>query len=659
MTVISGLMVVGLMARQGLPGAKWGDVDPGGLVLGSLGLLVTLVSLVVAWPRGDTDVEAYAAELVRQVEAATRRELQQLLGSDGQADHAEKPIDLEFVRLHTQAGQAEGAEESGTLLRVVDYYRRLRPQRLFILGAPGAGKTVLALHLMHGLLRERDPADRIPVLLPAANWDIATALPRWVAGHIAATYNLPVRAADVLVDAGRILPVIDGLDEMDGDISPAAPSRARRALQALNICLDSHLAKSAVVVTCRTDRYAALDQDEVRAQDAAHIQITPVKSAAAQDFLETRVGTAGLPRWAPVLDVLDFHPDGTLAQALSTPWRLTLAVTIYQERHPDTAAYLRKPADLTKPALDTPQKVADHLLAAYIPAVTSIVNAAGRNPHGYTRKDVHRWLTVLARHLEAGTRTPERDGKTAPSSTGFVLHELWPLAGERPYILSQAITFVPAFLYFVTMLLAVHARFRFTLALVIALLITRMWVVTWPEPWHLDPSVKVRTRYRKAMLLSGLFAAGVFTPAIGFATGWVAGLAGGGAFGIASAVGLGLLARGTRTVVGPDDPIRNDVAGWLMFGLQPVLAGLLAYWLSGGFTGGPWWLAWTLLCFGLMQAGRRAVTRYLMLLVCTRGRLPWRLGRFLRWCHQDAGLLRVSGIAYEFRHRELQAYLAR
>jgi hypothetical protein len=41
------------------------------------------------------------------------------------------------------------------------------------------------------------------------------------------------------------------------------------------------------------------------------------------------------------------------------------------------------------------------------------------------------------------------------------------------------------------------------------------------------------------------------------------------------------------------------------------------------------------------------------------GRLPWRLGRFLHWCYTDAGLVRTAGIAYQFRHRELQDYLAR
>lgn len=58
---------------------------------------------------------------------------------------------------------------------------------------------------------------------------------------------------------------------------------------------------------------------------------------------------------------------------------------------------------------------------------------------------------------------------------------------------------------------------------------------------------------------------------------------------------------------------------------------------------------------GVIWAG--AWRRYLATLLCTRGRLPWRLGRVLAWA-ADAGLLRVAGNAYQFRHRELQDHLA-
>ncbi len=41
-----------------------------------------------------------------------------------------------------------------------------------------------------------------------------------------------------------------------------------------------------------------------------------------------------------------------------------------------------------------------------------------------------------------------------------------------------------------------------------------------------------------------------------------------------------------------------------------------------------------------------------------RGRLPWRLMRFLADAHQHRGVLRAAGAVYQFRHVELQRHLA-
>ncbi|MER7394873.1 NACHT domain-containing protein [Streptomyces sp. NPDC000151] len=64
------------------------------------------------------------------------------------------------------------------------------------------------------------------------------------------------------------------------------------------------------------------------------------------------------------------------------------------------------------------------------------------------------------------------------------------------------------------------------------------------------------------------------------------------------------------------------------------------------------------LAVGLAATMVRAapLRRYAVFLICARGKLPWRLGAFLDWCCA-AGLMRLSGTAYQFRHRELQQWL--
>ncbi|MFE9859219.1 hypothetical protein [Streptomyces sp. NPDC005780] len=84
-----------------------------------------------------------------------------------------------------------------------------------------------------------------------------------------------------------------------------------------------------------------------------------------------------------------------------------------------------------------------------------------------------------------------------------------------------------------------------------------------------------------------------------------------------------------------------ELVGMLADGLtfEPAIG--LAYGLAVGLTG------------GLAAAPAR---RYAVFLLCSRGRLPFRLVVFLDWAC-EAGLLRYAGPAYQFRHRELQQWL--
>jgi hypothetical protein len=100
----------------------------------------------------------------------------------------------------------------------------------------------------------------------------------------------------------------------------------------------------------------------------------------------------------------------------------------------------------------------------------------------------------------------------------------------------------------------------------------------------------------------------------------------------------------------------GGLAVGFVFGLSLGLAGTLVDKVFtgpvAGFAGG----------FAVALTLGLAGWRYVALLLCTRcwnsQWLPWRLAGFLDWCYK-AGLIRIAGIGYQFRHRELQDYLAR
>ncbi|MFD2354277.1 NACHT domain-containing protein [Nonomuraea ferruginea] len=278
---------------------------------------------------------------------------------------------------------------------------------------------------MLGLLTGRQPDDPIPVRLSAASWDPGTRVRDWLTRHLARAYRMAPRTAAALVAAGRVLPVVDGLDEMDTDPEPGYASRAAQALRALNDYQRGQ-EKAELVLTCRTGQYDALTRTEVWAENAARVEITPLSASKALTFTESRVGSnQNMDRWRDVLDAIDFRPEAPLSRALDSPWRLTMAITVYEQRDPATGRYLRDPAELVSPALDHPDKIRDHLLALYIPAVTA---PRGHSAGPYRPEKAHAWLAVLASYLDTNAGTGRTVGGRPLSSTDIVLHELWPLA---------------------------------------------------------------------------------------------------------------------------------------------------------------------------------------------------------------------------------------
>jgi hypothetical protein len=63
--------------------------------------------------------------------------------------------------------------------------------------------------------------------------------------------------------------------------------------------------------------------------------------------------------------------------------------------------------------------------------------------------------------------------------------------------------------------------------------------------------------------------------------------------------------------------------------------------------------------FGAFAIGLIAWLRYViaMTLMRLRGQLPWRIAAFLDWAHR-VGVLRIHGVAWQFRHTELQQWLS-
>lgn len=654
------------------------------------------IAAVGLGPSAEQRLARTAQELAGAVRAQEAAELARLVADTGDA----RPAEVGFAQPALLHWRTDGGQRSGTLSQIQGYYNRLDRGRLVVQGPAGSGKTVLAIQLVRDLAAAFSGAEliegcrgddgkrvRVPVRLSAPAFDpaagheltevaageVASRLDAWVAEQLRLVYGVEAKQAVGLVAGGWVLPVLDGVDEMDPPDQPESP-RAAALLAALNQPTAAGLRP--VVLTCRTDRYTQLSQgrdagpDPQLVQDATVVEVEPLTAAAARKYLIYRFpdpsGTDyGEPRWRPVLDRLDpstDRPRDPLVASLRSPLRLFLAVAGY-------GGTATEPVELTRHLTAT--DLDDHLFGLLVPA------AAARHPRPgggrYSPEQVTRWLATLARHL----REEDLAGR---SGTDLLLHDLWSAAGDRlpRYVTAALLTIaatVPLVLFWMRDLVSVGLpRDAFIGAAVIGCVFV-VALMAWASlrrltnPQRLDLR-KLRTRAGRSHLaiwlatgiMAGLAIGFGIGAAGGFAGGFVVGLVDGLVFGLVFGIALGLalgLAFGLAARPDAIDVPRQLVSGGVAHTTARLAVGLTVG-FAWGFAAGPVKGLVFGLLFGLASASTSPWLRYLVacLLLARRQELPRRPALFLNWAY-DAGLMRLAGIAVQFRHRDFQDWLTR
>lgn len=406
---VAVLAVFTNVATAHLPSWAWLS-DPVAL-WGAVGLFVAAtVAIAVAQTRSADrstsrlDVDGAARLLREMVLVQWRQELSVRQIFD------QLPLQVHWSLVSHPVIADTAVPDRGHLDTLVDRFRVRPQQQLVVLGQPGAGKSVFAALFTVRLLGEQVDEEAahpelraikpVPVLLPVADWDPRDHLDRWISRRLIDEYAFlagpdpaePRRTlAEALVSAQppRLLPVLDGLDEMPADQHQQAIEGLRRAVG------------RPLVLTGRSGQYLqAVGLAERPLAAATIVELLSVGPSSARDFLAEPAHPQRLQRWQPVLDQLDrsaAHPaeaPGAVVEALSTPLMVHLAQVAYRSRESTPAELLELP---DRAAVEE-RLIASYLESLYPERAENTVSAppGGRALRRYPATSAMRWLTTVA-----------------------------------------------------------------------------------------------------------------------------------------------------------------------------------------------------------------------------------------------------------------------
>jgi len=257
---------------------------------------------------------------------------------------------------------------SGTLITQV--YDQTEGE-LLILGAPGAGKTTLLLQLARDLINraKQDESHPLPVVLNLSSWATkGQPLAEWLVDELNSKYQVPQKLAQEWIAEDKILPLLDGLDEVKSECRTAC-------VETINTYRQEH-GLGSMVVCCRGTDYDALGPSTRLLLHSA-IVVQPLNAEQIDEYL-----ASGGEKLFAIREMLQTDPD--LQEMVTTPLMLSVLMLAYAGKRLD---------DLVMAS--SPQLRRQQLFATY---VERMLHRRGPKTH-YTPQQVKHWLSWLAQQM--------------------------------------------------------------------------------------------------------------------------------------------------------------------------------------------------------------------------------------------------------------------
>lgn len=324
------------------------------------------------------------------------------LGKESQPPQVKRPYDA-YIKMGRKP--PEPLPDTTTILEVFDSEEIAG--KLLILGNPGAGKTTTMLDLAKALIArvEQDADYPIPVLFDLSTWkDDKQSIRDWLVVELKSKYKVRKDIAKQLVDNAKLLPMLDGLDELES-------VRQKPCVRKINDFLQSEWLSHYLVVCSRLEEYEKVvrgqwqqdDQQEseeisqnheIRLYLNAGIRLQPFTDEQIQAYL---AGLNQIELWKMLL------LDSELLKLVRTP--LFLSVLGFISFHKTLSLQEWKTLTSTEARLE-------YLLDAYWKTaitrelVTQQMESQGFRSRTYRKKNppskrqTRKWLVFLARQLQ-------------------------------------------------------------------------------------------------------------------------------------------------------------------------------------------------------------------------------------------------------------------
>lgn len=304
---------------NGTPLTRWVDQEEGwdACVRELRRLLGRRVSERLSSERADTHADRDWERMLRRLRRSYKDLLDQSLHGIawvdlGLAEHPDLVSNVTNLLFRLPQG-GERLLAPGT--RVLDAYDEAEGE-LLILGAPGAGKSTLLVDLAQQLVGRAfiDQRHPLPVILRLSSWAVhRPALDDWMIEQLSQTYDVPRKLSERWVKEGRLLPLLDGLDEMEEAARPAC-------IAAINGYHRTHL--TPLIACSRQAEYeVAAKRAHIALQSAVVVQ--PLSNEQIEGYLD-----AAGPSFAGVRTAM--HEQQALWELATTPLMLSVLLLTYR-----------------------------------------------------------------------------------------------------------------------------------------------------------------------------------------------------------------------------------------------------------------------------------------------------------------------------------------